>query len=156
MSLPSALQVGADGSLTVPVSIDDPLPAANDGMTEATLALTYDPAVFSVSSSDIHLGSVPASGSGWTLQSTIDQATGQIAVTILSTTPIASSAAGSLVTIDFHQIGFTAAGTTTIDLVGSVDPNGSARPTPRSTANRGPTCSRRPRPTPTIRRSTPW
>ncbi len=126
VSLPSALQVGADGSLTVPVSIDDPLPAANDGMTEATLALTYDPAVFSVSSSDIHLGSVPASGSGWTLQSTIDQATGQIAVTILSTAPIASSAAGSLVTIDFHQIGFTAAGTTTIDLVGSVDPNGSA------------------------------
>ena len=126
VSLPSALQVGADGSLTVPVSIDDPLPAANDGMTEATLALTYDPAVFSVSSSDIHLGSVPASGSGWTLQSTIDQATGQIAVTILSTAPIASSAAGSLVTIDFHQIGLTAAGTTTIDLVGSVDPNGSA------------------------------
>ena len=95
-------------------------------MTEATLALTYDPAVFSVSPSDIHLGSVPASGSGWTLQSTIDQATGQIAVTILSTTPIASSAAGSLVIIDFHQIGLTAAGTTTINLVGSVDPNGSA------------------------------
>ena len=60
VSLPSALQVGADGSLTVPVNIDNPLPAANDGMTEATLALSYDPAVFSVSASDIHLGSVPA------------------------------------------------------------------------------------------------
>ena len=126
VSLPSALQVGTDGTLAVPVDIDDPLPAANDGMTEATVALTYDPAVLSVSPSDIHLGSVPASGSGWTLQSNIDQATGQIAVTILSTTPIASSTAGSLVVIDFHQTGLTAAGTTTVNLVDSVDPNGSA------------------------------
>ena len=126
VSLPSALQVGTDGTLAVPVDIDDPLPAANDGMTEATVALSYDPAVLSVSPSDIHLGSVPASGSGWTLQSSIDQATGQIAVTILSTTPIASSTAGSLVVIDFHQTGLTAAGTTTVNLVDSVDPNGSA------------------------------
>ena len=126
VSLPSALQVGTDGTLAVPVDIDDPLPAANDGMMEATVALTYDPAVLSVSPSDVHLGSVPASGSGWTLQSNIDQATGQIAVTILSTTPIASSAAGSLVVIDFHQTGLTAAGTTTVNLVDSVDPNGSA------------------------------
>ena len=126
MSLPSALQVGTDGTLAVPVDIDDPLPAANDGMMEATVALSYDPAVLSVSPSDVHLGSVPASGSGWTLQSNIDQATGQIAVTILSTTPIASSTAGSLVVIDFHQTGLTAAGTTTVNLVDSVDPNGSA------------------------------
>ena len=83
----------------------------------ATLALTYDPAVFSVSSSDIQLGTVPASGSGWKLQSVVDQATGQIGVTIWSLTPIGSSAAGSLVTIDFHRSGLAAAGTTTIDLV---------------------------------------
>jgi hypothetical protein len=95
-------------------------------MTEATVAVSYDPAVFSVSPSDIHLGSVPASGSGWSLQSTVDQASGQIAVTIWSATPIASSAAGSLVTIDFHQSGLATAGTTTIDLVDSVDPNGGA------------------------------
>ena len=126
LSIPSAMQVGADGSLAVPVNIDDPLPAANAGMTEATVAVSYAPAVFSVSPSDIHLGSVPASGSGWSLQSTVDQASGQIAVTIWSATPIASSAAGSLVTIDFHQSGLAVAGTTTIDLVDSVDPNGGA------------------------------
>jgi hypothetical protein len=124
LSIPSALQVGADGSLSVPVNIDDPRPAGSDGMTVATLALTYDPAIFRVSSSDIQLGSVPASGSGWTLQSVVDAAAGQIGVTIWSTTPIASSAAGSLVTIDFHRSGLAAAGTTTIDLVNSVNPNG--------------------------------
>ena len=127
VSIQSALQVGADGSVTVPVHIDDPQPAGSRGMTEAMLALTYDAAVFSVSSSDIQLGTVPASGSGWKLQSVVDQATGQIGVTIWSPTPIGSSAAGSLVTIDFHlRSGLVAAGTTTIDLVSSVDPNGIA------------------------------
>ena len=124
LSIPSTLQVGSDGRLVVPVNIDDPRPAGSEGMTEATLALTYDPTIFSVSSSDIHLGSVPASGSGWSLQSVVDAATGQIGVTIWSSTPISSSAAGSLVTIDFHQSGLVAAGTTTIDLVSSVDPKG--------------------------------
>ena len=124
LSIPSTLHVGADGSLIVPVNIDDPRPAGSAGMTEATLAISYDPAVFRVSTSDIQLGSVPASGSGWSLQSVVDAATGQIGVTLWSTTPIASSAAGSLVTIDFHQRGLVAAGTTTIDLVSSVDPEG--------------------------------
>ena len=124
VSIPSALQVGADGSLTVPVNIDDAQPAGSTGMTQAVLALTYDPAVLSVSSSDVQLGSVPAGGSGWKLQSVVDQATGQIGVTIWSPAPIDSSVAGSLVTIEFHQSGLAAAGTTTIDLVGSVDPDG--------------------------------
>jgi hypothetical protein len=123
--MPSALQVGSDGTVTVPVNIDDPAPAGSTGMMEATLALSYDPAVFSVSSSDIQLGSVPASGSGWMLQSTVDAATGQIGVTIWSGTPITSSAAGSLVTIVFHRSDLAATGTTTIDLVPSVEPSGS-------------------------------
>jgi hypothetical protein len=111
--------------VTVPVNIDDPAPAGSTGMMEASLALSYDPAVFSVSSSDIQLGSVPASGSGWMLQSTVDAATGQIGVTIWSGTPITSSAAGSLVTIVFHRSDLAATGTTTIDLVPSVEPSGS-------------------------------
>jgi hypothetical protein len=126
LSIPSTLHVGTDGSLIVPVNLDDPRPAGSTGMTEATLALSYDPAIFSVSSSDIQLGAVPASGSDWSLQSVVDAATGQIGVTLWSSTPITSSAAGSLVTIDFHQSGLVAAGTTTIDLMSSVDPEGLA------------------------------
>ena len=125
MSIPSALTLAADGTVTVPVNIDDPAPAGSGGMAQATLALSYDPAVFSVSTSDIRLGSVPASGSGWMLDSTVDAATGQVGVTIWSATPITSSAAGSLVTIVFHRTAIAASGTTTIDLVKSVNPGGS-------------------------------
>jgi len=119
-------QPGSGGSVTVPVdvNIDDPRPAGSTGMTEATLALSYDPAVLSLSTSDIHLGTVPDAGSGWTLQSVVNPATGQIGVTVWSPTPIDSSAAGSLVTIDFHRSGLVAAGTTSVDLVSSVDPRG--------------------------------
>ena len=125
VSIPSTLQLGSDGSVTVPVDIDDPRPAGSTGMTQATLALSYDPAIFGVSTSDIQLGSVPASGSVWTLESAVDPAAGQIGVTLWSPTPIASSAAGSLVTIVFHRTDAAASGTTTIDLVPSVDPAGS-------------------------------
>ena len=125
VSIPSTLQLGSDGSVTVPVNIDDPHPAGSTGMTQATLALTYDPAVLSVSASDIQLGSVPASGTGWTLQAAVDPAAGQIGVTLWSPTPISSSAAGSLVTIVFHRTDAAATGTTAIDLVPSVDPAGS-------------------------------
>jgi hypothetical protein len=125
VSIPSTLAVGGDGSVTVPVNIDDPHPAGSEGMVSATLAVSYDPAVWSVSTSDIRLGSVPESGSGWTLQSVVDPAAGQIGVTIWSVTPITSSTAGSLVTIVFHRSDLAATGTTTIDLVPSVDPDGS-------------------------------
>jgi hypothetical protein len=64
VSIPSTLQLEADGSVTAPVNIDDPAPAESTGLTQATLALTYDRAVRSVSASDIRLGSVPAGAAG--------------------------------------------------------------------------------------------
>ena len=49
----------------------------------------------------MHAGSLLAGGD-WTIVPTIDQATGQIAIALSSSTPISSSIGGSLVTIDFH------------------------------------------------------
>jgi hypothetical protein len=49
-------------------------------MEEAMLALTYDPKVLTVSSSDITLGSIPGLTSSWHLVSVVDQATGQIGI----------------------------------------------------------------------------
>ena len=138
VSIPSSLQLGSDGSVTVPVNIDDPHPAGSTGMVQATLALSYDPAVLSVSPSDIQLGAVPASGSGWTLESTVDPAASQIGVTIWSPTPIASSAAGSLVTIVFHRTDAPATGSTAIDLVPSVDLAGSGVILTQVDDNQGP------------------
>lgn len=124
LSIPTALSASAGEIVTVPVSIDDPMPAGSTGLTQAVLALTYDPSVFSVSSADIHLGSVPLSGSGWVISSLINPITGQIAIILYSTTPIQSSNSGSLVTIDFHVRADVTPGVTPISLVPEVNPTG--------------------------------
>ena len=64
VSIPANLQVQPGGLVTVPVNIDDPHPAGSTGMTQALLALTYNPAVLSVTPADIHLGTVPGVGDG--------------------------------------------------------------------------------------------
>jgi len=108
LSLQGSIQgsgVRGQGSvITVAVNIDDADPVGSTGLIEGHLALTYDPSEFTVSASDIHLGSVLAGGSGWILTPTIDQATGQIAIALSSTTPITSTAGGSLMTIDLHEV----------------------------------------------------
>jgi hypothetical protein len=86
----------------VSVQLDQPRPADSNGMTEAVLALKYDPSVLSVSPSDITLGSIPSLGTGWQLTCVIDHTTGEIAITLYSTTPITVNNAGSLVNIAFH------------------------------------------------------
>ena len=87
------------GVVNVSVQLDQPHPAGSTGMTEAILALKYDPSVLNVSSSDITLGSISGSGTGWQFASVIDQTTGQIAITLYSTTPMSANNAGSLVNI---------------------------------------------------------
>src|SRR5207253_3134576 len=62
LSIPTHLQVGADGTVTLPVNIDDPRPAGSTGLTQARLALTYDPAVVTVSAAEVPLGTVRACG----------------------------------------------------------------------------------------------
>jgi hypothetical protein len=124
LSLPANLAAGPDGTVTVPVNIDNARPAGSPGLTEATLALRFDPNVLTVSPADIHLGNLPLSGSGWTLTSSVDNNTGQLGITLYSLTPITTSAPGSLVTIDFHERGPGAlVRAAPVHLVGSVDPN---------------------------------
>jgi len=56
---------------SISVMLDDPHPSGSTGLTEAMLALTYDPAVLTVSASDITLGSIPSLGTGWQLSSVV-------------------------------------------------------------------------------------
>jgi hypothetical protein len=96
-------QYSADsGTLTVGVDIDTARPQGSTGMVDAMLALSFNPAVFDVSASDIQLGTVPASGSGWQLSTQVNSQTGLVGIEISSATPIQSSAGGSLVTIAMH------------------------------------------------------
>src|SRR5262245_65432642 len=93
-------------------------------MTEAILGLTYDPKVLTVSAADISLGSIPGLGSGWRLVSMIDQATGQIAIDLYSTTAITATQGGSLVNIAFHTLPGAYVAATAVQLVNSAAPNG--------------------------------
>ncbi len=89
-------------SLVVSVNIDHPHPEGSTGLTEAVLALTYDSTKLSVSTGDITLGSLPNQGTGWQISATVDQAAGQIGITIFSLTPITDTNGGSLVHIAFQ------------------------------------------------------
>ena len=109
---------------TVSVMLDHPHPDGSTGLTSATLALTYDPAVVSVSSKDITLGSIPSLGEGWQISSVVDQTTGQIGIQIYSQTPITANDAGSLVNIVFHILPGATVPATPVQLVDSVAPNG--------------------------------
>src|SRR5262249_51672020 len=124
LSLPSNLVARAGDMVSVPVTIDDPAPAGSLGMIEAVLALQYDPSVLTVTSADIHLGTLPQAGSGWSILSFIDPATGQMAIDVSSATPITAPVGGSLVTIDFHVQAGAALGGTPIQLVDAVNPGG--------------------------------
>src|SRR5205823_3337469 len=43
LSIPSVLTINGEGTVLVPVNIDDPKPLGSAGMTAAQLALRYDP-----------------------------------------------------------------------------------------------------------------
>src|SRR5205807_5713976 len=119
LSLPQDFRtLGGFGSVNVPVLIDHPHPEGSTGMTEATLALTYDPSVLSVSAADITLGSFP--GLDWHLTSVVDAAKGQIGINLFSLTPISALQAGSLVNIAFHVLPGAPVAATTVQLVTSV------------------------------------
>jgi hypothetical protein len=114
----------AGGNGMVPVLLDHPHPTGSTGMEEAVLALTYDPKVLTISPSDITLGSIPGTGTGWHLESLVDQATGQIGIDLYSTTPITGTQAGSLVNIAVHVVSGAAPPATAVQLVNAVMPNG--------------------------------
>jgi uncharacterized repeat protein (TIGR03803 family) len=118
-----SLGFSGDGAMTVAVNIDNPHPAGSSGLTEAHLALTYDPTLFTVSAADVHLGSVLVGGGDWSMAINIDQATGQIGIALSSTTPISATTGGSLVTIDFHSRG-KSDGPDVFALVPAAKPNG--------------------------------
>jgi hypothetical protein len=111
-------------SFTVPVLLDNPHPDDSTGMTEAVLALTYDPKVLTVSPADITLGSMSGLDAGWQLTSVVDCATGQIGIELYSTAPILASEAGSLVNIAFHLRGGASASAANVALVAQVAPHG--------------------------------
>jgi hypothetical protein len=112
------------GIVNVSVLLDHPRPDGSTGMTEAILGLTYDPKVVTVSAADITLGTIPALGTGWRVESVIDPVAGQIAINLYSTTPITATDAGSLVNIAFHNVPGESPAAAGVQLVSAVTPEG--------------------------------
>jgi hypothetical protein len=112
------------GTLVVTVNIDTPRPLESSGMTEAVLALHFDPQAFTVSNAGIQLGSVPLGGSGWQLWSTVNTLTGDIGVDLVSAQPIDTTTGGSLLTLTLQRK--TAAPLTLgpVEFVQQVNPTG--------------------------------
>ncbi len=127
LTVPTKVTATRGSTVTVAVNIDAARPAGSSGLMEATLALRYNPQLFSVTAADIKLGTVPSAGSGWQLGVAVNSETGEIGITLFSTTPIQSTAGGSLVTITLQIIGSTsgaAISMTPLSLVDQVDPTG--------------------------------
>ena len=93
-------------------------------MTEAVLGLRYDPKVLTVSPADITLGSIPAAGNGWRLESVIDPASGQLVIDLYSTTAITQTQGGSLANIAFHVMPDDSVSGPAVRLASSVTPLG--------------------------------
>ncbi|HYV37298.1 MAG TPA: cohesin domain-containing protein, partial [Gemmataceae bacterium] len=100
LSIPTNLTGTPGGSVVVPVNIDNPNPAGSGGLSAVTLAINYDPAVFTLSAADVQLGTATST---WQPPSvTLNQATGQLGISMSSATPVTTTAPASLVQITFH------------------------------------------------------
>jgi hypothetical protein len=114
------VSVSSSLSITVPVLLDDPHPLGSTGITEAILALTYDPQVLSVTATDITLGSIAGLEQGWQLAAMVDPVTGHIGIELYSTTGLVGTEGGSLVNIVFHVLPGAAVPITAVQLVDRV------------------------------------
>ena len=101
LTLGTNSQAVPGGAIIVPVNIDTAHPTGSTGMTEAILALRFDPNLFNVSSRDIQLGSLTASG--WQLTAVVNAQTGEIGIDLFGGTPILNTAGGSLVIISLKS-----------------------------------------------------
>ncbi len=108
----------------VSINLDDPHPLGSTGLISATLALQYDPSTLSVAPTDITLGSILSAGSGWQIQSVVDQVKGQIGIQLYSAAPITATQAGSLVNITFHVQPGAMVPASGVHLVNAAAPNG--------------------------------
>ncbi len=119
LSVPAPLTAPPGATVMVPIDIDTARPVGSMGATEAILALRDNPRLFTVSAADVQLGSLT---SGWQLTAVVNAQTGEIGIDLFSSTPIQTTAGGSLVTIAVG--GNAGSSLTPFTLVNQVDPTG--------------------------------
>ncbi len=117
--IPQDLHAGGLGSqVVVPVNILNPNPINSGGLDDATIAINYDSAVFTVA--NVTIGAINAAA-GWTAFTANTNNAGEIIITTGATngaSPISSTASGSLAQITFNVIGIPPGNTSVINLAG--------------------------------------
>jgi hypothetical protein len=121
LSIPTTLLGSPGRSVVVPVMIDNPDPAGSGGLAAAVLAIDYDPAVFTVSNSDIQQGTLTG---GWNLIANTNQTTGEIAIVVGNNTPLTGTAPGSLVILTMHINASAPLGASALNLAATNAPSG--------------------------------
>jgi PKD repeat protein len=134
LSIPTTLSAVPGGTVQVPINIDNPNPAGSGGLTAATIAITYDPRVFTARSADVQLGAV---STGWSLAANVNSTTGQVGISLSTGTPDTSTIGGSLAFITLHVNPNATAGPAPINLDANNSPSGSPVTT-QLTAAQGP------------------
>ncbi len=123
LSIPTNLTATPGGTVVVPVNIDDPDPVGGqNGVTGASLAIDFDPSVFTVAANGVSLGALTA---GWTLTTDVNSATGQVGISLNSAFPLTGTVGGSLALITFQVKANAGSGLSAINLAATNDPNGS-------------------------------
>ncbi len=118
------------GAPVISVLVDNGHPDGSTGLNQASLALTYDPSILSVTPNDISLGSLTNEDAGWHISSVIDASKGQIGILLYSPMPVTTIQAGSLVNIAFQVLHGTPRNVNlslahaVVQLVDNVTPNG--------------------------------
>jgi hypothetical protein len=117
-------EVVQGATVQVPVNIDTARPDGSTGMTEAILALRYDPRIFDVADADVQLGSVPSSSGAWQLTAAVNPQTGEIGIDLFGGNAVQSANGGSLVFITMHVRDTATVGASTLAIVNEVNPTG--------------------------------
>ena len=122
LSIPTTLTGAQGGVVTVPVNLDNPNPAGSGGLIGASLAIDYDPTVFTFAG--VQAGAGYTTGAGWTLNSTDNQPSGLLGISLVnqSGTPNTSTVAGNLVLITFDINSTASVASSPINLVPSNTP----------------------------------
>ena len=127
LSIPNNLSAARGAVVAVPVNINQLTDGGSlSGLSKADFAIDFDPSVFTVSSSDVFLGTVPASGNNWVVTA-VNQAAGQLGISIKSAIPLSNSlgiqmpswSVGGVIDVDFHVQAGAPLGTTVINLAAS-------------------------------------
>ena len=125
LSIPTNLTATPGGSVVVPVNLNDPDPAGSGGLIAATIAIDYNPTIFSVSSRSIALGTLT---SGWNLTANVGTGanSGEIGIVMLSNAGITSTIGGSICLITFSVNPNAPHGPSPINIAATNTPGGSS------------------------------